>query len=107
MLVVAAQFLVSILFILSFGAGPVSEWRILGLGLFDFADFIASSCMCLGAVVMLAYVIVRWGFGKFKQEANLGAEGKIRVMDWMKPYVCYIYPIVLLVVTYCIIDMYF
>lgn len=106
-LVVAAQFLLSILFIMSFGAGPVSQWKILGLGLFDFADFIASASMCLGAVIMLAYVIVRWGFGKFKQEANLGANGKIRVMDWMKPYVCYIYPVVLLVVTYCIIDMYF
>lgn len=105
--VVVAQYLFSILFTLSFGTGAVANWKILGLGLFDFADFIASLCMCLGAVLMLAYVIVRWGFAKFKTEANLGTGGKLHVYDWMKPYVCYIYPIILLVVFYCIIRLYF
>ena len=106
-LVVAAQFLVGILFTFSFGSGAISQIRILGLGLFDFADFIASLCMCLGSVFMLAYVIFRWGFKNFMEETNHGASGPIRIYSWMKAYICYIYPVVLIAVFYSIMRMYF
>ena len=105
--VVIAQFLVSIIFTMSFGTGSISQIRILGLGLFDFADFIASLCMCLGSVVMLAYVIFRWGFKRFQEETNKGASGAFRIYDWMKVYICYIYPVVLIAVCYSILRMYF
>lgn len=106
-IIVIAQYLLGILFTLSFGSGAVSKIKIAGLGLFDFADFVSSLFLCLGAVAMLAYVLFRWKFKKFKEEANEGATGKIRVYDWMKPYFCYIYPIILLIVVYWIIRMYF
>lgn len=106
-LVVAAQFLFSILFTFSFGSGAVSQFKALGMGLFDFADFISSTCLCLGALCMVLYVIFRWGFARFQKEANEGAEGcRLRVHDWMKPYICVIFPVVLLVVIYCIISSY-
>ena len=41
---------------------------------------------------MLAYVIFRWGFKRFQEAANEGATGKLRVHNWMKGYICYIYP---------------
>ena len=106
-IVVIAQFLFGVLFTMSFGTGAVSQIRILGLGLFDFADFLSSLCMCLGSVVMLAYVILRWGFGRFQEEANKGASGPVRIYNWMKGYICYIYPVVLIAVFYSIMRMYF
>ena len=106
-IIVVAEFLFSILFTMSFGTGAISKISILGLGLFDFADFIASLSMCLGALIMLAYVIFRWKFKKFQEEANIGATGKVRIYGWMKGYICYVYPIVLLVVFYFIMRMYF
>ena len=105
--VVAAQFLFGIVFTMSFGTGAISKIRILGLGLFDFADFIASLCMCLGTIIMLAYIIFRWGFKKFQEEANVGAKGKIRIYNWMKKYIFYVYPVVLIAVFYSIMRMYF
>ena len=56
---------------------------------------------------MLAYVIFRWGFQRFKEEANVGASGVIRIYNWMKVYICYIYPVVLIAVFYSIMRMYF
>lgn len=102
-----AEFLFSIVFTLSFGSGWLSKIRLLGLGLFDFADFIATLCMALGAMSMLAYVLCRWKFKKFQQEANAGCTGKIRVCNWMKVYINYIFPIVLIFVFICLMQMYF
>ena len=62
--------------------------------------------MGLGALLMVVYVIRRWGFKKFQEEANAGATGKIRVYNWMKPYICVIFPILLVVVIYWVIRMY-
>ena len=103
---VIAQFLFGIIFTMSFGTGAISQIQILGLGLFDFADFIASLCMCLGSLIMLAYVIFRWGFKRFQEEANGGSNAKIRIYNWMKTYICYIYPVVLAAVFYSIMKMY-
>lgn len=105
--IVIAQFLAGVIFTMSFGTGAISQIRILGLGLFDFADFVSSVCMCLGSIFMLAYVLFRWGFGRFQEEANRGASGAIRIYNWMKPYVCCVFPVVLLAVCYSILRMYF
>ncbi|MDO4554297.1 MAG: sodium-dependent transporter [Lachnospiraceae bacterium] len=106
-IVVIALFILSIFFTRSFGTGFLSKIRILGMGLFDFGDFIASGiCLTLGAILMLAYVLFRWGFDKFKEEINAGATGKIRIYDWMKPYFCIVLPIILIAVCYCIVRMY-
>lgn len=105
--IVVAQWLVSILFTLSFGSGVLSKIKILGLGLFDFADFIATMCMAVGAIAMLLYVLFRWKYTKLKEEANAGATGKIRLYNWMGIYIKYIYPIVLLFVFVCLVQVYF
>ena len=105
--IVIAQFIVGVIFTMSFGTGAVSQIRILGLGLFDFADFVSSVCMCLGSVFMLAYVLFRWGFKRFSEEANRGAAGVIRIYGWMKAYICYVFPVVLIAVCYSIMRMYF
>ena len=107
-IVVIAQFLFSIPFTLSFqGTGFFGEFKCLGLGFFDFFCLISDICLCLGAIAMLAYVIFRWGFKKFQEAANEGATGKIRVRGWMKSYLFFIYPIVLLVVLFFLIKGYF
>lgn len=106
-LVCVAQYLFSILFTMSFGTGAVSKLRIGGLGLFDFADFLSSLGLCLGVLAMIAYVLFRWGFFRFKEEANEGAKGKIRVYNWMKPYICFVFPVLMIVVVYWVIRMYY
>lgn len=105
-LVVVAQFLFGFLFTLSFGGGIVSKFRALGMGLFDFFDFISSACLCLGALLMVLYVVFRWGFDKFREEANQGSSGVFRIRKWMKGYFCFVYPVVLVIVIYCIISGY-
>lgn len=105
--IVIAQFLIGVVFTMSFGTGAISQIRILGLGLFNFADFVSSLCMCLGAVFMLAYVLFRWGFARFQEEANKGASGVFRIYGWMKAYICYVFPVVLIAVCYSIMRMYF
>jgi len=105
--IVIAEFLFSIIFTTSFGTGAISKISIMGLGFFDFSDFIASAFMCIGAVLMFIYVAKRWGFKKFQEEANAGASGKIRVHNWMKWYLWIVYPIVLIIIVYCIISSYF
>ena len=104
--IVVAQYLFSILFTLSFGSGAIAQIKVMGLGLFDFSDFIASLCMGLGALLMAVYVIRRWGFKKFQEEANAGATGAIRVYNWMKPYICIVFPVLLVVVIYWVVRMY-
>ena len=63
--------------------------------------------MALGVAVMLLYVLRRWKFYKFQSEANEDATGKIRVYSWMKGYINYVYPVVLIVVFVCLAQMYF
>jgi len=105
--IVIAEFLFSILFVMSFGTGKIAQISILNLGFFDFFDFVASFFMCLGAVAMFAYIATRWGFKKFQQEANEGATGKLRIHNWMKWYLWIVFPIVLLFIVYSIITSYF
>lgn len=105
-IVVAAQFLFGVLFTFSFGSGALSKFQALGMGFFDFFDFISSACLCLGALLMAIYVIFRWGFKKFTLEANEGASGALRIHSWMKGYICVVFPIALVIVIYCIISGY-
>ncbi len=105
--VVIAECLLSMAFVMSFSDGPLSSFSALGLGFFDFADFIASGIgLTLGAILMLAYVIFKWGFPKFMEEANAGNDGKIRVYPWMKPYFCIVLPIAFLIAAYFVIRLY-
>lgn len=107
-LICAAEFLFSILFTLSFRGGFFAEFQAVGLGFFDFFDFLATTAMGIGVMVMLCYILFRWKFAKFRSEANIGADGaKLHVAGWMKIYIDYIYPIVMIFVLYCLFQMYF
>ena len=64
-------------------------------------------CMAVGAIAMLLYVLFRWKYTKLQEEANAGATGKIRLYNWMGIYIKYIYPIVLLFVFICLVQVYF
>ena len=105
--VCVAEFLFSILFTLSFRGGFFAEFKALGLGFFDFFDFLATTAMALGVFAMLLYVLFRWKFYRLQSEANEGATGKIRVYGWMKYYINYGYPVVLVIVFICLAKMYF
>ncbi|MEG0291862.1 MAG: sodium-dependent transporter [Anaerovoracaceae bacterium] len=101
-----AMFISSILMTASKGNGMLSNIRIGKWDIFDFADFIASSIgLTIGAMLLLAYVVIHWGFDKFRNEINKGA-GKIRIYSWMKAYYCYVLPVILLIICYGIIDSY-
>ena len=102
-----AEFLFSITFTLSFRGGFFAEFKAIGLGFFDFFDFLATTAMALGVFVMLAYILIRWKFYRFQEEANAGATGKIRVYGWMKFYINYIYPLVMIFVFICLARTYF
>ena len=105
--VCVAEFLFSIPFTLSFRGGFFAEFKALGLGFFDFFDFLATTAMALGVFAMLLYVLFRWKFYRLQSEANEGATGKIRVYGWMKYYINYGYPVVLVIVFICLAKMYF
>ena len=106
-IVCVAEFVFSIAFTLSFRGGFFAEFKAVGLGFFDFFDFLATTAMALGVAVMLIYVLRRWKFLKLQTEANAGSGDKIRVYGWMKYYMQYGYPIVLIVVFVCLAGMYF
>ena len=106
-IVCTAEFLFSILSTFSFRGGFFAEFKALGLGFFDFFDFLATTGMALGVAVMLVYILSRWKFYKFQSEANEGAGRKIRVHSWMKYYINYGYPVVLIIVFVCLAQMYF
>lgn len=108
-IVVIAEFLFSLVFTLSFADSPVARFQALGLGFFDFMDFLAEGLgLTIGAILMTAYIIFRWGFKKFQQEANMGSPetGLFRIHDWMKPYFYVVLPIILVIASYSIIRMY-
>lgn len=106
-LVVLGEFLLSLTFLLSFSGGPLSNFSLIGLGYFDFCDFLASGvALTLGAFLMLAYVIFKWKFPKFMDEVNAGTTGKIRIYPWMKHYFYIVLPIALIYACYCIINLY-
>lgn len=69
------------------------------LGIMDLEDFIVSNCLLpLGS---LCYVIFcswkcGWGWDKFVAEANTGKG--LKVKNWIRPYVTYILPLIVLVI---------
>ena len=68
-----------------------------GSGILDFEDFIVSNILLpLGALVYTIFCVSKygWGFEKFKTEANKG-DG-IKVKDYMRFYMTYILPIMIL-----------
>ncbi|MBQ7084597.1 MAG: hypothetical protein IJM95_05030, partial [Anaerotignum sp.] len=109
-LVVLATCGVSILVTRNMAAeGALAGMTFLGnFGLFDTLDCLASGFgLTLGALFMLLFVVFKYGFKNFMDEANEGATGGLRLRPWMKWYYAIPLPIMLLITTYFIIRMYF
>lgn len=86
------------------------EWlAVFGGTVQDFEDFLVSNLFLpLGSLVYLLFCVSRygWGWEKFYAEANTGAGMKVR--NWMRPYLTYILPlIVLFIFCFGIYDKFF
>ena len=91
-----AMFILSIPCILGF-----SVWKdvqIAGKGIMDMEDFLVSNLLLpIGSLLFVLFCTTRygWGWDKFLAEAN---EGKgLKVAKWMRPYMTFVLPIIVLV----------
>jgi len=70
-----------------------------GSGVLDLEDFIVSNLILpVGSLIFIIFCVTRygWGWDKFVAEAN---EGKgLKVANWMRPYVTYVLPVMVLVI---------
>ena len=68
-----------------------------GSAVLDLEDFLVSNIwLQLGSLVYLLFCTTRygWGWKNFKEEANEG--GGLKVRDWMRIYVSYILPLIVI-----------
>ena len=72
-------------------------FAIFGGAVLDFEDFLVSNLFLpLGSLVYLLFCVTRygWGWDSFKKEANTGKG--LKIYDWMRFYLAYILPIIVL-----------
>lgn len=70
-----------------------------GSAILDLEDFIVSyCCLPLGALCYLLFCVTKkgWGFDNFIAEANAGKGLKLK--KWMKPYMTYVLPLIIIVI---------
>lgn len=70
-----------------------------GSSVLDLEDFIVSNCcLPLGALCYVLFCVTKkgWGFQNFMKEANAGKGLKLK--KWMKPYMTYILPLIIILV---------
>lgn len=70
-----------------------------GSGVLDLEDFIVSNCLLpLGALLFVLFCVSKkgWGFENFMAEANAGKG--LKVKKWMRPYMTYILPAIIIIV---------
>lgn len=70
-----------------------------GTNILDLEDFLVSNfALPLGSLIFVLFCVTRygWGWKNFMREAN---EGKgLKVANWMRPYMTYVLPVIVLVV---------
>ena len=75
-----------------------ADIKILGKNFFDLFDYLSGNVLLIWAgVVLCAYIIFKWGFSAYMNDANAGAK-KIKVKKWWKPIVCLFVPVLVIVV---------
>jgi len=93
------MFFLSIPCILGFNAWSAFQPLGPGSGVLDLEDFIVSNLILpIGSLIFIIFCVTRygWGWDKFVAEAN---EGKgLKVAQWMRPYVTYVLPVMVLVI---------
>ena len=97
-----------LLFVLSIpcilGFNVLSHINTIGEGknIMDLEDFIVSNVLLpLGSLTFVIFCTSRygWGWKKFKEEANTGKG--LKVADWMRGYVTYVLPLIVIVLFVC------
>ncbi len=76
-----------------------SGFAIGGKGIMDIEDFLVSNLLLpLGSLVYVLFCMTRygWGWDKFLAEANEGMG--LKVAKWMRPYMTYVIPVLILVI---------
>ena len=69
-----------------------------GTGVLDLEDFIVSNLILpIGSLVYVIFCVTRygWGWDKFIAEANEGIG--LKVASWMRPYMTYVLPVIILI----------
>ena len=93
------MFFLSIPCVLGFNAWSAFQPLGPGSGVLDLEDFIVSNLILpIGSLIFIIFCVTRygWGWDKFVAEAN---EGKgLKVAQWMRPYVTYVLPVMVLVI---------
>jgi len=93
------MFFLSIPCVLGFNAWSAFQPLGPGSGVLDLEDFIVSNLILpIGSFIFIIFCVTRygWGWDKFIAEAN---EGKgLKVAQWMRPYVTYVLPVMVLVI---------
>ena len=84
-----------------FGFNLLSGFQPLGAGktVLDLEDFLVSNNLLpLGSLVYLLFCTTRygWGWKNFRAEANAGKG--LKFPQWVRPYVTYILPLIVLVI---------
>ncbi len=70
-----------------------------GSSVLDLEDFLVSNCFLpIGALCYLLFCVSKkgWGFDKFLEEANAGKGMKLK--KWMRPYMTYVLPVVIVLI---------
>lgn len=83
------------------GFNLLSGFNPLGAGtnIMDLEDFLVSNIILpLGALVYLLFCVSKkgWGWKNFQEEANTGKG--LKLGNWMRPYMTYVLPVVILIV---------
>lgn len=83
--------------VLGFNVWQWNGFSIFGGTIMDFEDFLVSNIFLpLGSLVFLLFCVSKhgWGWNNFKNEANAGKG--IKVHDWMRVYLTYVLPVIVL-----------
>lgn len=89
--------LLSLPCVLGYNLWAWDGFSIFGGAVLDFEDFLVSNILLpLGSLVYLLFCVSKrgWGWKNYKKEANTGKG--IKVQDWMRIYLTYILPIIVL-----------
>ena len=68
-----------------------------GTGVLDLEDFLVSNCLLpLGSLIFVLFCTSKkgWGWKNFMQEANTGKG--LKIQNWMRGYVTYILPLIII-----------
>lgn len=89
--------LLSLPCVLGYNVWAWDGFAVFGGAILDLEDFLVSNILLpIGSLVYLLFCVTRygWGWKNFKKEANEGKGAKVQ--DWMRVYLTYILPVIVL-----------